>query len=77
MRGPSGSLLTLSPLQNRVPVGAVVCMSGAPFIWVSGGQVIPQGVLVGGFGSCGAGGTSWFTPIWPVLSAHGLILYTG
>jgi len=117
VRGPGGTLLTLSPLQNRAPVGAVVCMSGptagyrcgtiiavnqtvnfggvlvtgltkttvcpalgesgAPFIWNSGGQVIPQGVLVGGSGSCGTGGTTWFKPIWPLLSAYGLILYTG
>lgn len=117
VRGPGGSLLTLSPLQNQAPVGAVVCMSGptagyrcgtvtalnqtvnfggtivtgltrttvcpaqgesgAPFIWNSGGQVIPQGVLVGGSGSCSTGGTTWFKPIWPVLSANGLVLYTG
>lgn len=116
VRGPGGSLLTVSPLQTRAPVGASVCMSGpvdgyrcgtvqainqtvcfpqgcvigltrtnvcpqpgesgAPFIWNSGGRVIAQGVLVGGSGSC-PGGTSWFKPIWPILAAHGLVLFTG
>lgn len=117
VRGPGGSLLTLSPSQNRAPVGATVCRSGpgsgyhcgtvtalnqtvcfttgcvtgltrtnacaepgdsgGPFIWSSGGQVIAQGVLVGASGNCTAGGTTWFRPIGPILSAYGLILYTG
>lgn len=43
--------------------------------FISGEQA--QGVFVGGSGSCATGGTSFFAPINPILSAYGLTLLTG
>lgn len=114
VRGPGGSLLTVSPVLGRAPVGSSICMSGpvggfrcgtvvamnqtirfadgttvtgltrtsvcaqageigSPFVWLSGGRVIAQGTLLVGTGSC----ASFFQPINEVLSAYGLVLYTG
>ncbi|TYB48131.1 carbohydrate-binding protein [Actinomadura chibensis] len=47
--------------------------SGGSFI--SGTQA--QGVTSGGSGNCSSGGTTFFQPINPALSAYGLTLYTG
>lgn len=47
--------------------------AGGPVMW--GDQA--QGVVVGGSGSCASGGTTYFAPIVPALSAYGLQLHTG
>ncbi|GAA1265978.1 alpha-lytic protease prodomain-containing protein [Sphaerisporangium rubeum] len=46
--------------------------SGGPFI--SGPQA--QGVTSGGTGNCSSGGTTYFQPLTPILSAYGLTLTT-
>ncbi|WP_026426038.1 S1 family peptidase [Actinokineospora inagensis] len=43
--------------------------------WVSGDQA--QGVTSGGSGDCSSGGTTYFQPVNPILSAYGLQLVTG
>jgi streptogrisin C len=42
--------------------------------WISGNQA--QGVTSGGTGNCTSGGTMWFQPVNPILSAYGLSLTT-
>jgi streptogrisin C len=42
--------------------------------WISGNQA--QGVTSGGSGNCTSGGTMWFQPVNPILSAYGLSLTT-
>ncbi|WP_307722910.1 S1 family peptidase [Gandjariella thermophila] len=43
--------------------------------WISGNQA--QGVTSGGSGDCTWGGTTYFSPVNPALSAYGLRLVTG
>jgi streptogrisin C len=43
--------------------------------WISGNQA--QGVTSGGSGNCTSGGTTYFQPVNPALSAYGLRLVTG
>lgn len=42
--------------------------------WLAGQQA--QGVTSGGSGNCTSGGTTYFQPIWPILSAYGRTLVT-
>ncbi|HEX6235389.1 MAG TPA: S1 family peptidase [Jiangellaceae bacterium] len=42
--------------------------------WLAGQQA--QGVTSGGSGNCSVGGTTYFQPIWPILSAYGRTLVT-
>ncbi|GAA4445841.1 hypothetical protein GCM10023148_52640 [Actinokineospora soli] len=35
-----------------------------------------QGVVVGASGNCASGGTTYFSPVVPTLSAYGLVLHT-
>jgi hypothetical protein len=52
-----------------------ICMPpGSAIAFVSGDQA--QGVPIGG-SSCSTTGVSYFTPVRPVLAAHGLTLVTG
>lgn len=44
-------------------------------VYISDDQV--QGTPVGGSGSCGSGGVSFFQPVNPILAAYGLTLLTG
>ncbi|MBM7775716.1 streptogrisin C [Actinokineospora baliensis] len=66
---PGGTVTGLTRTSMCVEPGD----AGAPVL--AGGQA--QGVVVGGSGNCSAGGTSYFMPIRQVLSAYGLVLYTG
>jgi hypothetical protein len=54
-----------------------ICLQpgGGAVAYLSGDQA--QGVPVGGSGSCGSGGQSYFKPVNPILSAYGLTLLTG
>lgn len=52
---------------------SVCAEPGSPAVtFVSGNQ--GQGVLVGGSGNCTSGGTTYFAPLAPILSAYGLTL---
>lgn len=51
--------------------------TGSPLFRVNGGRTAAIGVLVGGSGTCPSGGTTYFTPVGPILAAYGLTLYTG
>ncbi|GLZ39418.1 S1 family peptidase [Actinokineospora sp. NBRC 105648] len=66
---PGGTLTGLTRTNLCVEPGD----TGAPVM--SGGQA--QGIIVGGSGNCTSGGTGYFAPLKPVLSAYSLILYTG
>ncbi|GAA1948757.1 S1 family peptidase [Amycolatopsis minnesotensis] len=66
---PDGTMTGLT----RTNVCAEPGDGGGPF--VSGTQA--QGVLIGGTGNCAGGGTSYFLPVNPVLSAYGLTILTG
>jgi streptogrisin C len=53
----------------------ICLLPGSSIAFVSGAQA--QGVPLGGSGSCGSGGVSFFKPVNPLLSAYGLTLVTG
>lgn len=54
-----------------------ICLEpgGTPIAYVSGDQA--QGVPFIGSGSCASGGSSFFSPVNPILSTYGLTLFTG
>ncbi|MEU8377986.1 S1 family peptidase [Streptosporangium sp. NPDC048865] len=65
---PQGAVSGLT----RTNICAEAGDSGGPFIAVDQAQ----GITSGGSGECGAGGTSYFQPIGPILTAYGLTLLT-
>lgn len=52
-----------------------ICASSRAVAYVTRDQA--QGVPIGGSGVCTTSGTSWFTPIGPILARHQLTLLTG
>lgn len=54
-----------------------ICLEpgGTPIAYISGDQA--QGVPFIGSGSCASGGSSFFTPVNPILATYGLTLFTG
>lgn len=69
VRYPQGTINGVT----RTTVCAEPGDSGGPFISGSEGQ----GVTSGGSGNCTVGGTTYYQPVNPILTAYGLTLTTG
>jgi streptogrisin C len=63
------------PVTGLTRTNICVAAGNGPIAYVSGTQA--QGVPIGGAGSCGSGGSSFFTPVNRILTTYGLALLTG